>query len=178
MSDILLAMLLGWLIADLLTGLFHWLEDRVLWMDMPLLGKLVVEPNREHHLDPMAFVEAGFFARNWTTWAAALPIALGWLWLGGFSPVWLGAVLGGIFANEVHALTHRGKAVPAFWRALQETGLVASAAHHGQHHAGDHDRRYCILSAWLNPWLDLIGFWAALERLLTMIGLEPNRGTK
>src|SRR3546814_9004857 len=46
----------GWLVADFLSGIIHWIEDRVLWVGMPLISKSVVEPNRLHHRDPDAFL--------------------------------------------------------------------------------------------------------------------------
>jgi Lipid desaturase domain len=47
--------LIGWLFADLLSGIVHWIEDRVLRMDTPILCKAVVIPNRVHHSDQLAF---------------------------------------------------------------------------------------------------------------------------
>lgn len=178
MIEIVSALLFGWLIADFLSGLLHWLEDRVLWVGMPLLSAAIVEPNRLHHRAPLAFLDSRFVDRNWTSWVAALPIALAWLVVFGFSAELLGALCGALVANEVHALAHRPRNVPRWVRALQWTGLIQSPEYHRLHHLADRDRAYCVLTNWLNPWLDLIGFWGALERLLTIVGLEPNRGTK
>lgn len=170
-------LLMGWLIADFISGLLHWIEDRLLWVGMPLLSEAIVEPNRLHHSDPMAFVASGFWERNWTTWAVAVPIAALWLWWFDFSLILLGAFLAGLVVNEVHALAHRGN-LPAPLRVLQQVGLIQSPTHHNGHHRGDHDRRYCILTDYCNPLLDTIGFWSGLEWMLTAIRLEPNRGTR
>jgi Lipid desaturase domain len=175
---IALQLLLGWLIADLISGFLHWLEDRVLWVGMPLISKSVVEPNRLHHDKPYAFLSGSFLSRNGTTWMAIGIVAAAWFVLFGFSYIWLGAICGGLVVSEVHALAHRYKNYPAIFKVLQEIGLIQSSAHHSGHHRRDHDQRYCILTNWINPWLDWIGVWSAMEWILTTIGLEPNRGTK
>jgi len=170
-------LLLGWLIADFISGILHWLEDRVLWVGMPVISKSVVEPNRLHHIRPAAFLEQGFLTRNSTGWVVALQLSFLWIALIGFSFVWLGATLGGLVATEVHARAHR-KQGGTFIGVLQDIGIIQSTYHHGQHHRGDFDRRYCVLTGWLNPVIDWIGLWAGLEKFLTIIGLKPNRGTK
>src|SRR3546814_15538431 len=73
------------------SGIIHWIEDRVLWVGMPLISKSVVEPNRLHHRDPDAFLAQSIVARNSTAWAAVAAIALPWLWIASFSWVWFGA---------------------------------------------------------------------------------------
>ena len=46
-------LIVGWLIADLVGGFVHWIEDRVLTERVPLLGRHVVAPNRRHHAEPI-----------------------------------------------------------------------------------------------------------------------------
>jgi hypothetical protein len=173
----ILQLLIGWLIADLFSGLLHWLEDRVLWSNIPLLGKYVVVPNRGHHADPVAFTRTSVWERNSTTWLAVVAIAAVWLLLFGFSLVLVGAFAGGLLVTEVHVRAHR-KPDSRIWRILQEIGLVQSGRHHGQHHRGAMDRSYCILTGWLNPILDELRIWERIEHALGKAGLEPNRGTR
>lgn len=175
--SIIAQLLVGWLLADFLSGLAHWIEDRLLWVGMPLLSRPIVEPNRLHHRDPLAFLNASVLSRNSTTWAAVVAIALPWLFLAGFSWIWVGALAGGLAVTEVHVRTHRGTIRASWYRALQEIGVVQSAPHHWGHHAGAMDSRYCILTNWLNPLLDRLRLWARLESCLDAIGLTPNRGT-
>lgn len=176
-ADILLQILAGWLIADFLSGLFHWLEDRVLWASMPVLGRHIVAPNRLHHAQPSAFMAASVWVRNATSWPLVLAIAAAWFALAGFSPMWLGALIGGLVAQEVHVLAHR-RPHAGLLGVLQQIGVIQHPRQHGQHHRGAMDARYCVLTGWLNPILDWAGFWAALERIIAAVGLEPNRGTK
>lgn len=170
-------LLLGWLVADFLSGLFHWIEDRILWVGMPLISRAVVEPNRLHHVDPDAFLSQSLFARNSTTWTAVAAIALLWLWVAGFGWIWLGALAGGLAVTEIHVRAHERRTLLGYYRALQEIGIVQSAAHHWQHHRYPMERRYCVLTNWLNPLLDRARVWARLESALEAIGFTPNRGT-
>jgi len=176
--SVVFQLLAGWLIADLVSGLVHWLEDRVLWSSIPVLGPYVVAPNRHHHADPIDFTRGTLLSRNSTTWIATAAIAALWLLIGGFSFVWLGALAGGLIVTEVHVRAHAIAEAGRVWRILQEIGIVQSIRHHGGHHRGAMDGRYCILTSWLNPILDELGVWARIEQLLGAVGIEPNRGTR
>ncbi|VWX62560.1 fatty acid desaturase CarF family protein [Sphingorhabdus sp. 109] len=171
-------LLIGWLIADLISGIVHWIEDRILWVGMPLISKSVVEPNRLHHEDPRFFLDQTIWQRGGTTWFATAALAGLWLWLIGFSFIWLSALAGGLLTAEIHAMAHRGNETTGFPRVLQQIGIIQSPSHHAGHHSRAMDTRYCTLTDFLNPLLDWIGVWPALEKILTTIGLEPNRGTQ
>lgn len=168
----------GWLLADLIGGILHWWEDRAARADWPLLGRHVVQPNRLHHSDPLDFTRASFLRRNWTTWAATALVSLPWLALFGPSPLWAAATLGGLVANEVHRFAHLPEATPAWLKPLQQAGLVQSPAHHARHHLPDATARYCILTDLLNPLLDRMGMWRAIERGLAAIGRPVNGGAR
>lgn len=168
--------LVGWLLADFLSGLFHWWEDRVGSESIPVLGKWVVGPNRLHHREPLAFTRSGVIWRSSTTWVVAGAISLAWLFAFGPSVVWAFATIGGLIVNEVHRWAHVPAQAPAFVTMLQETGLFQSPRHHRGHHTAISDSHYCVLTDLLNPLLDRIGLWAGLESALTAIGLEPNKG--
>lgn len=163
---VLAKLLAGWLIADLLGGFLHWLEDRVLTETMPILGPYVVAPNRRHHADPMAFATGSFLDRNGTTFIAAGAVALLWLLIFGPSLVWVSASVGGMVTSMVHYWTHRVPPVGSWRRAMQDVGVIQSARQHAQHHRPPAEGRYCVLTDWLNPLLDRVRLWARLERLL------------
>lgn len=167
--------LAGWLIADFFSGFFHWWEDRVGNLDTPLIGRFIVQPNRYHHVEPIRPIT---WVADGIVWPIAFAIAALWWWLLGPSVALLTALLGGLIVNSTHAWAHQP--AKAAWpvRMLQETGLLQSGPHHAGHHRGAHDRRYCILTNWLNPFLDQMQFWAGLEWSLGIVGLEPNRGTR
>jgi ubiquitin-conjugating enzyme E2 variant len=177
-SSIIGQLLIGWLLADLIGGFLHWVEDRVLTEDMPLLGAAIVRPNRRHHREPLAFTAGSFLDRNLSTFIAAGAVSLVWAMLLGPSLIWAAATLGGAIQSIVHGLAHQPKAAVGPLRVLQETGLIQSPKHHARHHRPPSDGRYCILTDWLNPSLDAIGFWTSLERALLRLGFRPSLGER
>lgn len=167
MIDAIAHVLLCWLAADFLSGLFHWLEDRYFTTALPILGKYVAAPNEVHHSQPTEFLRGGYWFRNWTTIVPAGIACLLTLW----SP-WCLTFLFLTQANEIHAWAHQR--CNRWVRALQETGLIQSAKHHGGHHRAPFDCRYCVMTNWLNPVLDELRFWFVLEWLVSWLGIYPK----
>lgn len=163
--------LLAWLFADLVTGIFHWWEDRLGNPDMPVLGKWLIVPNRLHHSEPALFLQGSLLDRNLAALVTASIIAAAAIALGGSPLFWIVAAIGGGLANEVHALTHR-RPVPQLLAALQDMGVLQSPRQHAGHHMPPSDRCYCVLTDWLNPVLDRLKVWHRLERVLTRLGVE------
>ena len=157
-------LLAGWLLADFLTGVLHWLEDRFGAEDWPVLGRLVIAPNRLHHREPLAFTRTGFWSRNSTTMIATLAIGVPLLLLFGPSVMLVTAIIGGSLANQVHYWAHRPDRAPSIAQMAQSIGLLQARNQHSRHHRPPHHRGYCVLTGWLNPVLDGIGFWALIEK--------------
>ena len=102
--------LVGLLLADLVSGLVHWFEDAYVHADMPLLGKWlagVAEDNRLHHHKPRAFLTKTWWQSSWDlVLLSAVLVVIAWCcgWLTWH--VWLFALLGAN-ANEFHKWEHR-----------------------------------------------------------------------
>jgi hypothetical protein len=165
----------GWLLADLFSGVVHWLEDRVLPTNTPILGPAIVAPNRLHHVDQLAFTRSSVLSRNIWLWGFVALIS-GGLWLAGTPAVLLTFLtLGGLVVTEVQVRAHRPAIAGPAVRLLQEIGIIQSPRHHAGHHRVA-SARYCSLTDYLNPILDRTGVWAGLERALEWMHLEPSRG--
>ena len=137
------AVLLGWLIADVLGGFVHWVEDRLLSERVPLIGAYIVTPNRLHHRDPLAFTRSDFLDRNLATFVVAGTLSALWAWALGLSLIWASATLGGMVSSQVHYLTHRPRPKHAWLRVLQDVGLIQSAGHHaGRYHPGQQPEQH------------------------------------
>jgi ubiquitin-conjugating enzyme E2 variant len=158
--------ILGWLIADAFSGLFHWWQDRLADERMPIIGPEVVVPNRLHHVDPLAFTNSTILSRNLALWIVAALISAAWLAITGPDLMWLSATAGGLLVNEVHVWAHLPGRNNSLVRMLQETGFLQSPKQHAAHHRAPYARRYCILSDWLNPVLDTLDVWTRLEAIL------------
>lgn len=169
--------LVGWLIADLIGGFVHWWEDRIGRPRWAWLERHVFEPNRHHHVEPMAFTEQGFLSRNSTAFLAATVIAIIWLSVFGFSTVLLFAFLGGALQNEVHYLahkrpggskTHKPGRFAGWLSVFQQIGLIQSVPSHAKHHLPPQNKNYCVLTDWCNPVLEYLDVWNRLERRLNI----------
>lgn len=142
--------LLGWLLADLLTGIFHLWQDhgRERW---PVVGSFLIAPAVLHHRQPLAFVKLSHAWRNGTTYVGVLLVALLWLVIAGPSVVLAFAALGGCLSTQVHYWAHRPSVAPSIVRLLQEIGIFQSPKGHAGHHRPPHKQNYCALTDWLNP---------------------------
>lgn len=173
-ASILGQLLIGWLLADMLAGLAHWFEDRVLRESRSWIGRTIVAPNRRHHREPAAFLVGSFLDRNLTTIVTAAIGSLIWIMLFGVSLVWLSATIAGMGASMAHYWAHDPRSGGKLVRALQEIGLLQSPAHHAGHHRPPSDRRYCPISNWVNPVLDGLDVWGRAERVLRRLGVRMD----
>lgn len=165
------------LAADFLTGAVHWFEDAYGSPDWPLLGKLVIDANIEHHLRPQAMTAGNLFSRNWQPALLTLAVLAG-AWFVGLCSWWLALV--GLLAaagNEVHCWNHRPAAQnPRFVNWLHDAGLIQSRKQHGLHHRSPYDRHYCTLTNLTNAVLDVTQFWPTLELAIAeLTGIRPRR---
>ena len=64
----------GLLAADFVSGLAHWLADRVLSEDTPFFGPYFVRPFREHHRDPQGILFHDWVETNGNTCISAAPL--------------------------------------------------------------------------------------------------------
>lgn len=168
--------ILGWLLADLLSGIFHWWEDRIPSEKMPVMGQWLIAPNRLHHREPLAFTKGTFRDRNQATIVGAAVVSVIWLLIAGPSVFWFATTLGGMVTTEVHRYAHQPKKANLVLHIMQETGFIQSPKHHAKHHRPPSNVAYCILTDWMNPVLDALKVWDRIERLLVRLGCKPSLG--
>ena len=167
-----IAIIAAWLMADFLSGVFHWWEDNYGVESWPIIGPLIVAPNIMHHSQPTAFLKGSLLVRNWTTFVPALTFAIvaflcGYLW---WALVFVFVAAG----NEVHAWAHQKCSRPI--RGLQLLGIIQSQEQHAIHHTDPFDRNYCVMTDWLNPWLTRVRFWEGVEAVVAITtGARPGR---
>jgi ubiquitin-conjugating enzyme E2 variant len=170
------ALPLGVLLADVVSGVFHWAGDALGDADTPFVGSRFIAPFRDHHTDPLGITRYGFVATNGNTAVGVLPFVLA-LWFGLPAPrgpglfvatlVASGATFG-CASNQFHKWAHAPR-VPPVVAWLQRVGLVLPPAQHALHHAPPFDRHYCITVGWMSALLDRVGLFRALERLVATV---------
>ena len=161
---------LGFLVADIMSGLVHWSADTLWGENTPLIGRHFIRPFREHHSDPKAITRHDFIETNGNNCLASMlilgPVAvvlpeeegIGFhLCATAVFMCW------SLFAtNQFHKWAHADRA-PRFVRVLQRWHLILPPTHHDIHHRAPHDRHYCITVGWMNPVLARMRFFRALE---------------
>lgn len=137
----LLGALIGWVLADLFSGLVHFIADNFGHPATPIVGPLFIAPFREHHDAPEAMLHHGFLERNANNALVTSPLFLWIPWMSLSSPFALlcSAIClnlsGWLFlTNEIHAKCHqRPTRGAAYW--LQQRGLILAPEQHDVHHA-------------------------------------------
>lgn len=162
----------GWLLADLLSGLVHWAGDTLGSERTPVLGPSFIAPFREHHDDPQAMVAHGTVELVGSTALLSLPSLVPVTHLVAFEGrgalrlalggVLLATLLGVVVTNLVHRWAHMDRP-PAVAALLQRTGLILTPARHERHHTAPFDGWFCISSGLLDGLLMRIGLWERLN---------------
>ena len=152
------------LITDFVSGLLHWFEDAYGREEWPITGWLITKPNILHHHDPRYFTRHGWFHSSWLLMCFGLVVVLA-AWFCGLLTwhVWLFASLGAN-ANQIHKWAHRSPAENGpLISFLQRIRLLQTPRHHAHHHTDPKNSHYCVITNFLNPILDALQFWNALE---------------
>lgn len=170
-----LAILLGYLGADFISGFFHWLFDTWGRPETPVIGRTLVRTFREHHVDPLAITRHDFIETNGSNMLAGAALAaLGLAFRGGdrgaqlLAGCLLFTALFLAMTSQIHKWAHMD-APPALVRLLQRSRILLSKEAHALHHEQPFLRSYCITCGWLNGTLHFFRFFRGLERLVTAI---------
>jgi hypothetical protein len=178
-------LIMAYLAADFVSGLVHFLGDTFGDEKTWLLGEAFIKPFREHHIDPRGITRHDFIETNGNNCIVSIPGAfcfyyfiparheLWALWLLGFCML---LVVGVFMTNQFHKWAHLEKP-PAWIQRLQAWRLILGTDHHDVHHTPPFDRYYCITTGWLNPVLDKLHFFPALQWVLAWFLPAPRPGS-
>lgn len=176
------AFMLGFVAADFVSGVVHWLADTWGSVDLPIIGPALIRPFREHHVDPKAITRHDFVETNGNNcFVCIAPVALtaGLVpfesWTGVFAGVLVFSLCLWIFCtNQFHKWSHLDDPPPAI-AALQKLSLILPRDHHSVHHTAPYATYYCITVGWLNEPLHRLRFFRVLERMVSATtGLLPR----
>ncbi|CAI9088432.1 OLC1v1022760C1 [Oldenlandia corymbosa var. corymbosa] len=174
----ILAGLLGYVLADLGSGVYHWGIDNYGSEKTPVFGNQI-EAFQGHHKWPWT-ITMRQFANNLHALARAVTFTVLPIDLICNDPVLLsfvGVCSGCImFSQQFHAWAHGTKSkLPPMVVALQDAGVLVSRSMHGAHHRAPYNNNYCIVSGVWNPALDKYKVFEALEMVLFFkLGVRPR----
>ena len=163
------------LLADLVSGTVHWAEDTFGSEKTPLIGEWVIKPNLDHHRDAGAFVHKSWLQSSGDLAVAGAALICMAAWQGLLTwHVWLFTLIS-VNANQIHKWNHmRPVEVPWPVQLLQKLHLLQSRRHHLEHHRGEKDRNYCVITNFVNPVFDGLRLWRVMERVLAPVLGEPR----
>jgi len=173
--------MLGFVLADFVSGVVHWLADTWGSPDVPVIGQALIRPFREHHVDQKEITRHDFIETNGNNCfisiapaacgaLVALDDAAGIFWATAIFSVTLWI----LFTNQFHKWSHMD-APPRWVVLLQRLNLVLPPDHHTVHHTAPYAKYYCITVGWLNEPLYRLRFFQTLEWLVTALtGLMPR----
>jgi ubiquitin-conjugating enzyme E2 variant len=177
---ILTELLAAWFLADFISGLVHWFEDRYL-TEATEIGR----DNILHHTDPRAMTRISMWENVKGSLTYGIPLSITLFLIEAPLVIYM-SVLFACSANLVHRWAHENKnKLPKLIRLLKDTCIMISARHHSTHHyeAGkvitkaQAKEAYCAMTNYVNPILDEIAFWYWLERLLHLFGMRTIEDT-
>jgi hypothetical protein len=172
-----LALGLGLLLADFVSGLMHWALDTWFDAETPALGRMV-KTVREHHVFPddvfayklyhhVGILSASAFAAT----APFLVPVLVWVDSPRIPHLLLVATLlvmslGIVLMFEVHKIGHR-RHRPRLLRWFGLCHFVLTPEHHLRHHRMPYNYNYCLVTGWADLVMNHVDGWRHLERLVT-----------
>lgn len=179
----LLQIIIGFLLADIVTGGFHWFEDSYLdyCSNIPIINT-IAQDNELHHYFPRSIIAYSYLDHLTVNLPLTLAV-MGVVYL--FSNkmffyknriFFASFIFFCIISNIIHRFSHmRDCEKSPFLLFLQRTGILCSHEHHKIHHQTI-DQKYCVTSEFNNYILDSIGFWRGLEYIIyCLTGVKPNR---
>jgi ubiquitin-conjugating enzyme E2 variant len=185
---VLRAFMLGFVLADFASGVVHWLADTWGSPETPIVGRALIRPFREHHVDAKEITRHDFVETNGNNCFICLgPLALTALVsLETARSVFCASAtfslcLWVFCTNQFHKWSHLDDPPPLVDR-LQRVGLILPRDHHAVHHAAPFTKYYCITVGWLNEPLRRVRFFPLLERIVTLatgwLPREDDIGTR
>jgi ubiquitin-conjugating enzyme E2 variant len=122
--------LVGYLIADLLSGTVHWFCDTFFGEETPIIGRRLIQPFRDHHLRPQEITRYGLLEQDGSNYISLIPLlwlVRSWAPLGTVAllvqATLLGLAIGSLGTNLFHKWAHSGD-VPSWVRWLQRCRLI------------------------------------------------------
>ncbi|XP_061962827.1 fatty acid desaturase 4, chloroplastic [Populus nigra] len=174
----MLAGYIGYILADLGSGVYHWGIDNYGDGSTPIFGNQI-EAFQGHHKWPWTITRRQFannlhaLARTVAFFVLPVDLVCNDPTVNALVGVCSGCIM---FSQQFHAWAHGTKSkLPPIVVALQDVGLLVSRSQHGAHHRQPYNNNYCIVSGVWNEFLDKNKVFEALEMALYFkLGVRPR----
>ncbi|KAJ8437701.1 hypothetical protein Cgig2_030723 [Carnegiea gigantea] len=169
-AEPILAALVGYILADLGSGVYHWAIDNYGDATTPILGAQI-EAFQGHHKWPWTITRRQF-ANNLHALARVITFMTSSYMTQPNSRL-SGCIM---FSQQFHAWAHSTKSkLPKIVVGLQDLGVLVSRSQHADHHRPPYNSNYCIVSGVWNKFLDENKIFEILEMMLFFqLGLRPR----
>jgi ubiquitin-conjugating enzyme E2 variant len=181
--NIILQIIIGFLLADIITGMFHWYEDCYFnyCSTIPIINT-IAKDNELHHYFPRSIIAYSYFEHI----SYSLPLVIIILFIiflinkSMFNYKYIYIIISfaffSIISNIIHRFAHMRECENnTIINFLQNTGILCSHKHHSAHHTNINEK-YCVISEYNNYILDSIYFWRALEYIIFLLtNIKPDR---
>lgn len=168
--------LLGYICADFIIGVYHWIKDTYFGPFTPIIGKKLIWGSRLHHIRPKYVTEISDLEllKGSTIWTL--------FWMGplflirGINSFNLTMFLMIIINDVVHKYTHFKEKERPYWATkLQKLGIFQSYDEHHLHHSLPFEVNYCPITPYVNTLLEKVNFWRKLETYIEKYtGVKPR----
>lgn len=171
---VVLKVILIYLAADLATGIFHFYVDNYGKMDSKYLtvsinGLLI------HHDFPRKMVNQSYWDLTKGVYKIGSLIFILSLFFGFHWEILL-FILISAQSNIIHKWSHQTESETSMIvRTLQKLNIVQNQKQHLNHHNGQYDGYFCVMTNLLNPFLKKIYFWESVIKFLENFGVNPVR---
>jgi len=181
----ILQIIIGFLLADFISGIFHWSQDTYLHYctNIPFLSS-VAKDNELHHYFPRSLIVYSYLEHMYITLLLTIiVISIIFIYnkkfLFQYKYLFITLAFFSTTANIVHRYAHMRECENyKVVTLLQKTGILCSHNHHSIHHEKS-DEKYCVVSEYNNYILDNLYFWRGLEYIIYLItGFSPDRKMK
>jgi len=165
--DYVLEIFFGYIVADFLVGVFHWIKDTYFDPYTPLLGGIFIWNSRLHHIKPhyvTTFNDHDLFVSSakWTS-SWALPL----FYYVDFSLFTVSLFLTVALNDVIHKYSHMSDTERPEWATfLQNIYIFQSPEEHHIHHKYPHISHYCPITPFVNVFLEKYNFWRKLENFI------------
>ncbi|AYV84962.1 MAG: putative transmembrane protein [Satyrvirus sp.] len=163
----LVQVILAYLVADLVMGIYHWIKDTYFSPFTPVIGRTLIWGSRLHHVRPRYVIEFSNFELFWSSAKWTLIWFLPLIYFTGLSVFMITLYLIIALNDVVHKYAHMFDNERPLWATfMQYLYIFQSHDEHHLHHISPHDINYCPITPFMNYFLEKINFWRKMENII------------